>query len=95
MLGLSLQETRVYQEAKAEGERIGEQRGIERGIEQGIERGERSLLSLQLEQKLGKLSSSSSDRIAQLNASQLEALAIALLNFSTSADLEIWLEHNG
>ncbi|MBE9013296.1 Rpn family recombination-promoting nuclease/putative transposase [Pseudanabaenaceae cyanobacterium LEGE 13415] len=31
MLGLNLEETRVYQEAKAEGETIGEQRGEQRG----------------------------------------------------------------
>ncbi|MGI0485711.1 DUF4351 domain-containing protein [Pantanalinema rosaneae CENA516] len=65
------------------------------GFERGIQEGRRSLLlllSLQLEQKVGQLPPSLHDRIAQLNLTQLEALAIALLNFSSLAELEAWLE---
>lgn len=65
------------------------------GFERGIQEGRRSLLSLlclQLEQKVGQLSPSLHDRISQLTLTQLEALAIALLNFSTLAELEAWLE---
>jgi predicted transposase YdaD len=80
MLGITLQQTRVYQEAK----------------EEGRQEGEHSLISLQLQQKLGKLPSPLRERIAQLNLTQLEALAISLLSFSTLADLEAWLEsHQG
>lgn len=69
-----------------------EEIGFERGLKQGRQEERRSLISLQLEQKLGELPSALHDRIAQLNLAQLEALAIALLNFSTLNDLENWLE---
>lgn len=42
--------------------------------------------------KSGSVTPSLHDRISQLNLTQLEALAIALLNFSTLATLEAWLE---
>lgn len=71
MLGLNLQQTRVYQEAK--------------------EDGERSLIYLLLERKFGQLPNDIHNCIAQLNLSQMEALAIALLGFSSLPDLESWL----
>lgn len=79
MLGLSLQETRVYQEAKEEGR------------EEGREEGTRSLILLLLTQRLGAMPNSLSEQINALTLAQLEALAIALLNFSTLTDLETWL----
>jgi predicted transposase YdaD len=39
MLGVRLEETCVYQEAKAEGEQIGEERGEQRGRREGEQRG--------------------------------------------------------
>lgn len=82
MLGITLQQTRVYQEAKEEGR------------EEGRQEGERSLVSLLLTQKLGELPSPLRDRIAQLDLTQLEALAIALLSFESVTDLEHWLDEN-
>jgi hypothetical protein len=87
MLGLTLQETRVYQEAKAEGEQIGENRGLEQGLEQG----QRSLLLLLLNQKFKPLPKSLSDAVAILSLEQLETLAIRLLNFEQVRELESWL----
>jgi hypothetical protein len=46
----------------------------------------------QLNQKLGALSESTIAQISVLNPDQLEALAIALLNFTTMCDLIAWLE---
>lgn len=80
MLGVSLQETRVYQEAKAEGRQEGRQEG------------ERSLLLRQLTQKFGTLSDHLVEPINTLTLEQLEALAIALLNFQQVTDLEHWLK---
>lgn len=54
MLGTSLQKTRVYKEAKAEGEVIGEKRGLNQG--------QRSLLQAQLDRKFGKLPSRTKKR---------------------------------
>jgi predicted transposase/invertase (TIGR01784 family) len=75
MLGTKLEETRVFQEAKEEGQR--------------------SLVSLLLEQKVGTLSEPLNDRINALSPDQLQALAIALLRFETVDDLTDWLEAYG
>ncbi|MBE7384776.1 MAG: Rpn family recombination-promoting nuclease/putative transposase [Leptolyngbya sp. SIO1E4] len=84
MLGLNLQETRVYQEAKAEGEQIGEQRGLEQG--------ERSLILRQLTRKVGDIPQELRSQVEQLSLTQLESLGEALLDFSTRQDLIAWLE---
>jgi predicted DNA-binding ribbon-helix-helix protein len=68
-------------------ERIGYKRGRDEGL--------RSLVSLQLGQKVGQLSQEAGDRIATLSLDQLEGLAIALLNFNSIDDLNLWLETNG
>jgi predicted transposase/invertase (TIGR01784 family) len=78
MLEITLQQTRVYQDAKAEGELIGEARVIMR----------------QLNRRLGSVPDPVSDRIQQLNVSQLEDLGEALLDFASLADLEGWLSQN-
>jgi Domain of unknown function (DUF4351) len=67
----------------------------EKGISRGIEQERRSLVSLQLEQKPGKLPTALNDRLSPLSPDQLSTLAIALLNFSSIADLSNWLNTNG
>jgi Domain of unknown function (DUF4351) len=67
----------------------------EKGIETGIERGQRSIVCLQLEQKVGQLPSDFSNLISTLASERLSALAIALLNFSSIDDLSNWLNANG
>jgi 5-oxoprolinase (ATP-hydrolysing) len=66
----------------------------EKGIETGIETGQRSLVSLQLEQKVGQLPDALTDRISALPLDRLSVLAIALLNFNSIDDLNQWLETN-
>jgi hypothetical protein len=56
-------------------------------------RGERSLVLLLLEQRIGTMSQPTKDRISALSLPQIESLAIALLNFSTPTELEAWLDH--
>jgi predicted transposase/invertase (TIGR01784 family) len=75
MLDITIQETRVYRDAKEEG------RQEERF----------SLVLLLLKNQLGKISSKLTRQIQALSLDQSEALAIALLNFKTIADLETWL----
>ena len=65
-----------------------------RGIETGIGQGQRSLISLLLQQKIGQLPDSTIDRISNLSLDQLSTLAIALLNFNSGDDLTNWLEQN-
>ena len=81
MLGLSdLKQTRVYQEALEEGERIGELSG------------ERSLVLRQLNRKLGEISQDLQGRIGELSLTQLENLGEALLDFGQIDDLVLWLD---
>ena len=87
MLGLSLQQTRVYQEAKDEGRQEGEQIGESRGRQE--ER--RSLINLLLTQKFEALPQSIAEAIALLSLDQLESLAIALLNFTQLNEAEQWV----
>ncbi len=84
MLGITLQETRVYQEAKAEGEEIGVQRGRQDEA--------RSLVLRQLTRRVGELPEALRSPLDSLSLDQLEALGEALLDFSTIADLEHWLQ---
>ena len=76
-------------------ERIGFDRGVKVGKEQGVEKGQRSLVSILLEQKVGQLPDYLENQIAALPAQQLEALAIALLRFEAIDDLTGWLENQG
>lgn len=78
MMGVRLQETRFYQDVKQE------------GLREAIER-QRSLILLLLEHKIGAVEEGSRDCISQLDLTQLEALALALLDFLETADLEAWL----
>lgn len=69
--------------------------GYDRGQAEGSRQQARSLVHLLLEQKVGALPKSLSERIDALALPQLETLAIALLNFSEIADLITWLDEHG
>jgi predicted transposase/invertase (TIGR01784 family) len=86
MLGIELEQTRVYREAKAEGESIGEARGKAEG--------EVSLVIRLLTRKLGNLTPQLRDRINSLSLDRVESLGEALLDFTSIADLEAWLSQN-
>ncbi len=91
MLGIELEQTRVYQEAKAEGETIGEVRGEARGLERGRTEGEQALVLKQLTRKLGKIDARIQARVNSLEIEQIEELGEALLDFSQMNDLVAWL----
>jgi predicted transposase/invertase (TIGR01784 family) len=88
MLGVTLQETRVYQDALAEGEVIGEARGEARGEAKG----KLEMLLMLLSQRFGALPESMTDRLSQLPIEQLEALGSQLFNFTQIADVVTWLD---
>jgi predicted transposase YdaD len=90
MLEITLQQTRVYQDAKAEGEAIGEARGEARGEAKG----EARVIMRQLNRRLGSVPVTVSDQIHQLTIPQLEDLGEALLDFVSLADVEGWLSQN-
>jgi predicted transposase/invertase (TIGR01784 family) len=94
MLGIELQQTRVYQEAKAEGETIGEVRGEARGLARGRTEGEQALILKLLTRKLGSIDPQLQSQINNLKLDRVESLGEALLDFTSSADLENWLSQN-
>jgi predicted transposase YdaD len=87
MLGITLQQTRVYQEAKEEGQQEGEQKGRKKG--------EKSLILRQLTRQLGELPQEVRSRVENLSLEQLENLGEALLDFQEITDLFSWLEAVG
>jgi predicted transposase YdaD len=98
MLGIELQQTRVYQEAKAEGETIGEFRGEARGEARGLERGRteagQALVLRLLTCKLGQIDRYVQLRLNSLTIDRIESLGEALLDFTQMADLLTWLDDN-
>ncbi|WP_354636180.1 Rpn family recombination-promoting nuclease/putative transposase [Planktothricoides raciborskii] len=80
MLGMQLQETRVYREAKEEGR------------EEGRQQEAVNLLLRQLSRRCGNLSDELTQRLSNLPLSVLEDLSEALLDFSSLDDLLAWLE---
>ena len=89
MLGIELQQTRVYQEAKAEGRTEGKAEGLEIGLQQ-----EKALVIKLLTRKLGNLSPQTQARVSALPIDRVESLGEALLDFTSIADLEHWLSQN-
>jgi hypothetical protein len=69
---------------------------LEEGEARGEARGEAKVTLRQLNRRCGPLTDASTTRIQALPLEQLEALAEALLDFSSPADLAAWLaEHAG
>ncbi len=81
-----MRESVIYQEILLEGEQKGEERGRQLG--------QRSLVILLLEQRVGSLSDAQRNHVSTLNLDRLGALAIALLNFSSQNDLDAWLNQH-
>lgn len=80
VLGLSLEETRIYREAKAQGRKEGRQ-------EEGLE-----IVLRLLRRRFSTVDSSIQEQIRQLSSTQLADLSEALLDFSTKEDLAAWLQ---
>jgi predicted transposase YdaD len=78
MLGIELQQTRVYREAVAEGRQAGEA----------------SVIMRQLNRRLGSVPADRAAQIQQLTVPQLEDLGEALLDFTNLTDLETWMNQN-
>lgn len=75
MLGITLQQTRVYREIKEEG----------REVEA------RSLILRQLTRRVGELPQEARSQVESLSLEQLENLGEALLDFTSMTDLNSWL----
>ncbi|MEH2064933.1 MAG: Rpn family recombination-promoting nuclease/putative transposase [Nostoc sp.] len=79
MLGITLQQTRVYREIKAEGREEGREVMA-------------NAISRQLTKRLGELSEEMRSSVSGLSLSVLADLSDALLDFTTLADLQSWLQ---
>jgi predicted transposase/invertase (TIGR01784 family) len=94
MLGYTLdelKESRAYQEIYTEGR----EEGQKKGLEEGREKGQLSLILMLLNAKFGQLSQSQQAQIQSLTTDQLQALGIALLEFTDMADLQRWFDRLG
>jgi predicted transposase YdaD len=84
------------QEGRQEGRQEGHQEGRELGLEEGLEEGRRreacTLALRLLERRCGTLSAATTSGIEVLSRAQLENLTLALLDFRSVEDLQIWLE---
>jgi predicted transposase/invertase (TIGR01784 family) len=84
MLGLNLEEPRAILEAKEEGR--------EEGKIEGKVEGERTIVLRLLNRRVGNIPGALLSQVQKLSVEQLEALGDALLDFSSVADLEGWLQ---
>ncbi|YAF93924.1 MAG: Rpn family recombination-promoting nuclease/putative transposase [Nodularia sp. CChRGM 3473] len=84
MLDITLKETRVYREIKEEGR--------EEGLEQGRKEEAVNFVTRQLSKRFGELSLEVRSLVLGLSLSRLEELGEALLDFTSVADLQAWLE---
>jgi predicted transposase YdaD len=80
MLGITIQETRVYRDAKAEGR-------VEGALQEA-----QSLILRQLTHRFGELPNALQAQVQQLPLAQLETLGETLLDFQSLVDLEAWLQ---
>jgi len=79
MLGITLQETRVYREIKEEGR------------EEGREEEAANLVSRLLNKRFGEVSGEMRSLVSSLPLAVLEDLSVALLDFTSLTDLQNWL----
>jgi predicted transposase/invertase (TIGR01784 family) len=63
-------------------------------LQEGRQEGELKLILRQLAQRLGGLTSLQEQQVQALSSQPLEALGMAIFEFSTAADLDRWLEQN-
>lgn len=83
MLGITLKETRVYREIKEEGRLEGREEVRETMA---------NAISRQLTKRFGELHQETRSQISSLSLRVLEDLSEALLDFTSLADLQAWLE---
>jgi predicted transposase/invertase (TIGR01784 family) len=86
MIGVTLQQTRVYQDAKAEGKA--------EGVTEGRQTEARSMILRLLSRRFGTLSSEVNEVVAELPLDKLEDLGEALLDFQAIGDLMNWVTTN-
>ena len=84
----------AYREIFGQGRQEGEAKGRKEGRQEGLQQGEAALTLRQLNRRCGPLSPDTTTQIQALPLERLEALAVALLDYSGHADLAAWLQAN-
>jgi Domain of unknown function (DUF4351) len=86
------QEMRTYEEERKMpyGYTI-ERVGYDRGEVVGQEKGQVKLILRQLDHKFGFIPQESIEQVRALNLKRIKSLSLALLDFGSIADLEMWL----
>ncbi|QSF48228.1 Rpn family recombination-promoting nuclease/putative transposase [Thermosynechococcus sp. TA-1] len=82
------------QEGRAQGLEEGRQEGRQEGLEQGLQQGETLVVLRLLRRRFGELPAGLEERIRQLPAYEIEALAEALLDFTALEEVFAWLERS-
>jgi len=85
------EELMTFSQAFLEWEQATEQRGVQQGIQQGVQEGKAKLVIALLNARLGTVEPPIASQIQRLSSTQLDTLAIELLNFTTLTNLERWL----
>jgi predicted transposase YdaD len=83
-----MRESVIYQDILQQGL----QQGRQEGRQEGKQEGEVDLITRQLTRRLGEINSLLIERIRELSLEQLEELGVALLDFSSAADLMAWFD---
>ncbi|BBD57449.1 hypothetical protein NIES2109_02150 [Nostoc sp. HK-01] len=95
-LDLNAQEERIFQEQLASIEPQQEERVMQivtSWMRQGIQQGEAKLILRLLNRRLGEVNPQLQAQIQGLSSAELEDLGEALLDFTTTTDLEAWFEN--
>ncbi len=90
MLGIELEQTRVYQEAFAEGEARAAARVYQEAFAEGEARGEQALVLRLLNRRVGNISPEIEAKIKSLPLARLEEFYDAALDFTQIEDLMAW-----
>jgi flagellar biosynthesis/type III secretory pathway protein FliH len=81
--------------AEKKGLQQGLEQGLEQGLQEGLEKGRLqgmlTLITHQIERRIGPIGSETQQRISELNADQLERLGDELVDFASADDLAKWL----
>jgi hypothetical protein len=77
---------------RQQGLQEGLQQGLQQGEQRGLQQGEQQLILRQLNRRVGEIDSSLIVKVKELSIEKLEELGEALLDFTSVADLENWLQ---
>ena len=71
---------------------LAKQEGLHEGLQEGLQK-EKSLITRQLNRRVGEIDSLLIQKVQQLSVEKLEELGEALLDFTSITDLETWLKN--